>query len=114
MPIVDMLINDASGHKIISFLDGNTCYNQIFMVEKDMSKTAFRCPSFVDLFEWVVMTFRLKNVSATYQHAMNLIFHDFLGVIIEIYIEAIVVKWADLDPHVADLRLALKEYVVFA
>ena len=43
MPIADMLINDASGHQVISFLDGNAGYNQIFMAEEDMSKTAFRC-----------------------------------------------------------------------
>jgi hypothetical protein len=57
MPIADMLVNNASGHRIISFLDGNDGYNQIFTAEEDMSKTAFRCPSFIDLFEWVVMTF---------------------------------------------------------
>jgi hypothetical protein len=28
MPIADMLINDASGHKVLSFLDGNASYNQ--------------------------------------------------------------------------------------
>jgi hypothetical protein len=28
MPIIDMLINDASGHKVLAFLDGNTGYNQ--------------------------------------------------------------------------------------
>ena len=61
MPIADMLINDASGHKVISFLDGNAGYNKIFMAEQDMSKTAFRCPGFVGLFEWVVMTFGLKK-----------------------------------------------------
>lgn len=47
MPIADMLINDASGHRVISFLDGNAGYNQIFMAEEDTSKTAFRCPGFV-------------------------------------------------------------------
>ena len=52
------------------FLDGNAGYNQIFMAEEDTSKTAFVCPEFVGLFEWVVMTFGLKNVGATYQRAM--------------------------------------------
>ena len=33
MPIADMLINEASGHRVISFLDGNAGYNQIFMAE---------------------------------------------------------------------------------
>ena len=61
MPMADMLINEASGHCVISFLDGNAGYNQIFMAEEDVSKTAFRCPGFVGLFEWVVMTFGLKK-----------------------------------------------------
>jgi hypothetical protein len=51
MPIADMLINNASGHRIISFLDGNAGYNQIFMAEEEMSKMVFRYPSFIDLFE---------------------------------------------------------------
>ena len=41
MPIADMLINEASGHRVINFLDGNTSYNQIFMPEEDTSKMAF-------------------------------------------------------------------------
>jgi hypothetical protein len=67
MPIADMLINEASGHKVISFLNGNAGYNMIFTAEEDMSKTAFRCLGFVGLFEWIVMIFGLKNASATYQ-----------------------------------------------
>jgi hypothetical protein len=79
MPVADSLINNASGNRIMNLLDGNAGYNQIFMVEEDISKTAFHCPGFVGLFEWVVMTFGLKNAGATYQRAMNLIFHDLLG-----------------------------------
>nr|ABA97489.1 retrotransposon protein, putative, unclassified [Oryza sativa Japonica Group] len=108
MPIADMMINDASGHKVISFLDGNAGYNQIFMAEEDMYKTAFWCPGFVGLFEWVIMTFGLKNAGATYQRAMNLIFHDLLGIILEIYIDDIVVKSDGMEGHIADLRLAFE------
>ena len=60
---------------------------------------AFVCPGFVGLFEWVVMTFGLKNVGATYHRAMNLIFHDLLGVILEVYIDDIVIKSAGLSHH---------------
>jgi hypothetical protein len=38
MPIADMLVNDSFGHKVISFLDGNGGYNQIFMVRKTCTK----------------------------------------------------------------------------
>jgi hypothetical protein len=47
------------------------------------------------------MTFELKNASATYQRAMNLIFHELLGIIVEVYIDNIVVKSASLDSHLA-------------
>jgi hypothetical protein len=106
MPIADTLINNASGNRIISFLDGNAGYNQIFMAEEDASKTAFICPGFIGLFEWVVMTFGLKNAGATYQRVMNLIFHELLGNTVEVYIDDIVVKLAEFSSHVADLRKA--------
>jgi hypothetical protein len=112
-PIADTLVNDSSGHKVISFLDGNVGYNQIFMAEKDMYKMVFRCPGFVGLFEWVVMTFGLKNAGATYQRAMNLIFHDLLGIIVEVYIDDIVVKSTGLDSHLADLHLAFERMCRF-
>jgi hypothetical protein len=104
MPIADMLINNASGNRTISFLDGNTGYNHILMVEEDMSKMAFLCLGFIGLFEWLVMTFGLKNVGATYQRAMNLIFHELLGNTVEVYIDDIVVKSAEFSSHIADLR----------
>jgi hypothetical protein len=52
------------------------------MAEEDISKTAFCCLSFIDLFEWLVMTFSLKNAGAIYQMAMNLIFYDLLEIIL--------------------------------
>ena len=39
---------------------------------------------------------------------MNLIFHDLLGVILEVYIDDIVIKSTGLDYHLADLRIALE------
>ena len=54
------------------------------------------------------MTVGLKNASEIYQRAMNLIFHDLLGVILEVYIDEFVIKSAGLYSHLADLRLALE------
>jgi hypothetical protein len=108
MSIADFLVNAASGHIILSLLDGNASYNQIFMAKDDTSKTTFICLGFVALFEWIVMTFGLKNVGATYQKAMNLIFHGLVGIIVEVYIDDIVVKSAGLNSHLVDLRLAFE------
>jgi hypothetical protein len=65
MPVVETLINTAAGNKILSFLDGNAGYNQIFMALEDIHKTAFRVPVVVGLFKCVVMTFVLKNTGTT-------------------------------------------------
>jgi hypothetical protein len=73
------------------------------MAEEDASKLAFICPGFIGLFEWVIMTFGLKNAGATYQRAMNLIFHELLGNTVEVYIDDIVVKLAEFSSHLADL-----------
>jgi hypothetical protein len=39
---------------------------------------------------------------------MNLIFHDLLGTILEIYIDDIIVKSESMDNQLADLRLAFE------
>jgi hypothetical protein len=107
LPIANMLINNASRHRVISFLDGNAGYNQIFTAEDNISKMAFRCPSFISLFEWVVMTFGLKNVGTTYQRPVNLIFHDLLGIILKIYIDDVVVKSDSMDSHLDELHFEI-------
>jgi hypothetical protein len=36
MPVAETLINAAAGHKMLSFMDGNAGYNQIFMAPEDI------------------------------------------------------------------------------
>jgi hypothetical protein len=101
MHVAGILITNASGNRVISFLDGNVRYSQIFMTKEDTSKMAYVCPRFIGSFEWVVLTFGLKNMGTTYQRAMNLIFHELLGNIIDIYIDDIIVKLVEFDSHLA-------------
>jgi hypothetical protein len=108
MPVAETLINAAAGHKMLSFMDGNAGYNQIFMAPEDIHKTAFRVPGAVGLFEYVVMTFRLKNAGATYQRAMNYMFHDLIGKLVEIYIDDVVVKSTSTEGHLGDLQRVLE------
>jgi len=108
MPVAETLINAAAGHKMMSFMDGNAGYNQIFMAPEDVNKTAFRVPGAVGLFEYLVMTFGLKNAGATYQRAMNYIFHDLIGKLAEIYIDDVVVKSKSAGGHLEDLRQVLE------
>jgi hypothetical protein len=108
MPVAEMLINVVPGKKIMSFMDANAGYNQIFMAPEDIHKTTFRVPGAVGLFEYVVMTFGLKNAGATYQRAMNYIYHDLIGKLVEIYIDDVVVKSTSARGHLEDLRQVFK------
>jgi hypothetical protein len=108
MPVVETLINAVANNKILSFVDGNAGYNQIFMAPEDIHKTAFRVPDVVGLFEYVVMTFGLKNAGATNQHAMNYIYHDLIDMLVEIYIDDVVVKSTPTGGHLEDLRQVLE------
>jgi hypothetical protein len=108
MTVADLFIDSTSGNKVISFLDDNAGYNQIFIAKEDVSKTVFHCPGFIGLFEWVIMTFGLKNTGAMYKRAMNLIFHDLLRVLMEVYIDAVVIMSVGFEEHMTDLKLSLE------
>ena len=50
------------------------------------------------------MPFGLKNARATYQRAVNLIFHNLIEKGMEVYIDDIVVKSANFKQYLADLN----------
>jgi hypothetical protein len=54
------------------------------------------------------MTFGLKNAGATYQRAMNYIFHDLIGKLVEIYIDDIMIKSVSVEGHLGDVRQVLE------
>ncbi|GKV39527.1 hypothetical protein SLEP1_g47285 [Rubroshorea leprosula] len=108
MPVADLLVDGVARHRILSFIDGHSGYNQIFIAEEDIPKTAFRCPGAIGTYEWVVMPFGLKNVGATYQRAMNAIFHNMIGCFMEIHIDDVVVKSNEDEEHLEHLKLAFE------
>ena len=63
LPHIDILINNAAKHAILSFMDGYAGYNQIKMAEEHMSKTAYITPW--GTYCYTVMPFGLINVGAT-------------------------------------------------
>lgn len=60
-------------------MDGKLGYNYLFIIEDDVSKIAFKCLRSLGMYEWVPMSFDLKNVGATYKKAINPIFHDMIS-----------------------------------
>ena len=84
-------------------MDGFSGYNQIKMYLKDEKRTSFRTP--VGIYCYTVMPFGLKNMGATYQQAMSMIFRDHLRKTAEFYVDDIAVKSRDKNDHLHDLRM---------
>ena len=61
---IDQLIDLTAGHKLLSFMDAFSGYNQILMDEDDQEKTSFVTRH--GLYCYKVIPFELKNAEATY------------------------------------------------
>lgn len=97
MPVANLLVDGVVGYQILSFMDGHSGFNQIFINKKDTYQTSFRCLGLIGMFEWMVMPFGLKNTRATYQWAMNYTFHEMIRKLMEVYINNIVMKSQDFN-----------------
>uniref|UniRef100_A0A2N9I2V6 Reverse transcriptase domain-containing protein n=1 Tax=Fagus sylvatica TaxID=28930 RepID=A0A2N9I2V6_FAGSY len=102
LPRIDQLVDSTAGHKLLTFMDAFSGYNQIVLDESDQEKTSFITSR--GLFCYKVMPFGLKNAGATYQRLMNRMFHDQIGRNVEVYIDDMLVKSKEEDGHLDNLR----------
>ena len=105
-PRIDQLVDSTAGHKLLTFMDAFSEYNQIMMDENDQKKTSFITSR--GLFCYKVMPFGLKNVGATYQRLMNKMFHDQIGRNAEVYVDDMLVKSKEENSHLDDLGETFK------
>ena len=90
LPRIDQLVDSTVGHKLLSFMDTFSRYNQIRMDETDQEKTSFVTSQ--GLFCYKVMPFGLKNAGTTYQRLVNHMFCPQIGRNVEVYVDNILVK----------------------
>ena len=83
-------------------MDAFSGYNQIQMGEEDQEKTAFIMSR--GLFCYKAMPFGLKNTGATYQRLVNKMFHDQIGIYVEVYVDDMLVKSKENEDHITDLK----------
>ena len=69
---IDQLVDSTAGHKLLSFMNAFSGYNQILMDEDDQEKTSFVANQWLSYYK--VMAFGLKYAGATYQRLVNRVF----------------------------------------
>ena len=89
MPHIDQLLDTTAGHKLLSFIDAFSRYNQIRMDDANQEKTSFVTSQ--GLFCYKVMPFDLKNAGATYQRLVNHMFGSQIGQNVEVYVDDMLV-----------------------
>ena len=102
LPRIDQLVDSTAGHKLLSFMDAFSGYNQIKMDEADQEKTSFVTSQ--GLFCYEVMPFGLKNAGAIYQRLVNHMFRPQIGRNVEVYVDDMLVKSLDEGKHPDDLQ----------
>ena len=73
LPQIDLIVDATSGHKLFSFMDAFSGYNQIRIDPSNQEKTSFVTRQGTYCYQ--VMPFGLKHVGATYQRLVNKMFH---------------------------------------
>ena len=102
LPRIDQLLDLIAGHKLLTFMNAFSGYNQILMAEEDQEKSAFVTSQ--GLYCYRVMPFGLKNAGATYQRLVNQMFKKQIGRNVEVYVDDMLVKSRKEEDHLDDLR----------
>ena len=102
IPKIDQLMDSMVGHKLLTFMDAFSGYNQIQMAEEDQEKIAFITSQ--GLYCYRVMPFGLKNVGAMYQRLVNQMFSKQIERNVEVYMDNMLVKREEEEDHLDDLK----------
>ncbi len=102
LPRIDDLFDRLSGAKVFSRIDLHSGYYQIWIIEGDEEKTAYRTK--YGSYEFLVMPFGLTNAPATFCTLMNDIFREWLDDFVVIYIDDILIYNGSLEEHAQHLR----------
>ena len=106
LPLTMELVDALQKAKVFTTLDLRWGYHNVRLKQGDEWKAAFRTQA--GHFEPTVMTFGLTNAPATFQHMMNDIFKDLIGIYVIIYLDDILIFDEDPGKHAEHVREVLQ------
>jgi len=106
LPRIDVLFDQLARARVLSKIDLRSRYHQIKIRPCDIPKTAFstRC----GLYEYLVMSFSLKNAPAYFMYLMNSVFMPELDRFIVVFIDDILIFSMNEEDHANHLCIVLQ------
>jgi hypothetical protein len=101
LPRIDIIIDQATGCKMLSLLNCFSGYHQVWMRREDEAKTGLTTP--FRIFCFIRMPEGLRNAGPTFNRMMKLILGSQLGRNDSAYIDDIVIVSKKETDHIADL-----------
>jgi hypothetical protein len=106
LPRIGILFDQLAGAQVFCKIDLCFSYYQIKIHAEDIPKTAFTTR--YDLFEYLVMSFRLTNAPAHFMYLMNSIFMSELDKFVMVLIDGILIYSRSMEEHEEHLRIVLQ------
>ena len=106
LPRIDDLFDQLRGARVYSKIGFLTGYNQLWVWETDIPKTAFRTR--YGHFEFTVMPFGLTNAPTTFMDLMHRVFQPYLDQFVVIFVDDILIYSQSEWEHEYHLRIVLQ------
>jgi hypothetical protein len=103
---IDLLFDQLVRVQVFSKIDLCSDYHQIKIRVEDIPKTAFSMR--YDLYEYLIMSFGLANVSSHFMYLMNYVFMEELKKFVMVFIDDILVYSKSTQEHEEHLRVMLQ------